>query len=132
MTQAFIPERDLPNFDGKQRDVTTTMARLAERARLGKFLKGRPEADSFADRFQREQHEAAHQMVRGWARPPHRDDCGRCVLGDDIWERYEAGLIQPVEVVEARPVVRATPKKFPELPVEGFIRAARLLEQGQT
>lgn len=125
--KAIVPDRDLPNFDGKQRDISKTMAQLAERARLGEFLAEHPEPVEPSHRRQ-------HDLVSSWARVNHLASCGRCVLGDRVWDRYEAGVLQPVEVVDRDleterdflRELRDAPKDLPSLPIDGFIRASKM------
>ena len=129
MTKAYIPDRDLPNFDGKPRDIRAAMLRIEERVRLGKFLAERPEPPR---QVGVDHHEQLHTYVLRWAKADNQDWCGRCQLGDDLWERYEAGVLQPIEPVDVETPPRPEPKRFPALPVEGFIRASKLREKAGT
>jgi hypothetical protein len=126
VTKAFIRNDLLPNFDGKPRDISATMYRLEERVRLGRFLAERPEPPG---QVGIDHHEQLHTYAVRWAKADNQEWCGRCQLGDDIWDRYEAGLLQPIDPVDVEAPALPKPKRFPELPIEGFIRAAHLREK---
>lgn len=141
MTRAYVPDRDLPNFQGKQHDVNAAMVRLRERVMVGKFLHdreidvnrtavGSPVA-AMPDRQEdeRQRHDQHHKLAARWARVPREEWCGICVLGHDVWSRYEAGLIQPIaptedvpEPVEVKYPAPERPAPMPHLPIEGFHR----------
>ncbi len=119
MTKAFIRNDLLPNFEGKPRDIRTAMVRLEERVRLGKFLAERPEPPGQVGIGH---HEQIHTYAVRWAKADNQEWCGRCQLGEDLWHRYEAGLIQPIDPVNVETPPLPKPKQFAELPIEGRIR----------
>jgi len=130
MPKAFIPDRDMPRKDLKPREYSAAMVQLRERVKLGEFLARREEhemRDGYA--LVSELHDKQHRVTRGWAKLTLIPFfCGRCHFGDELWDRYEAGFLQPIYPVDEDQVtvasIQPAPRKarLPHLPFEGFRR----------
>lgn len=121
MPKAFIPDRDMPRKNLKPREYSAAMVRLRERVKLGEFLatqENLPQPDDWIV----ERHERQHAMILGWAHGATMPWCGRCYCGDTLWNRYLAGVIQPIYPVEEDQLnvvsIKPAPKKrrLPHLP----------------